>query len=318
MVRVKPESWVSSVKKPADFDAFWVATLDATARIDPQPEFTHVAMRSTPEVDVFDVRYRSYGGLRIAGWYCKPKGDGPFPGLLIVPGYVSEPMLPKVWAARGYAVFSAAPRGKLRSNSGFNPGYPGLLMHNATQRDEYAYRGFYMDAIRAFDLLAARDEVDSRRLGVHGSSQGGALTLLVSAVRAEGVTAAAAGAPYLCSMMDAASLTHSYPYQEINDHLRLHPEDAASLRETFNYYDIHNFADRIRCPIIVNIGLKDDVCPPETGFAVFEAIGSSNKKLYPYDKCAHDAGTGVGHPTVVQDFLAQHLVPAPVAHQGGA
>ncbi|MFW6194985.1 MAG: acetylxylan esterase, partial [Chloroflexota bacterium] len=261
--------------------------------------------------DVFDVRYTSFGGLRIAGWYARPAGaTGHLPGLLTVPGYVSEPKVPKAYARQGYAVFSAAPRGKLRSNAEFNPGYPGLLTHNITDRDSYAYRGFYVDAIRAFDVLAARAEVDNERLGVTGSSQGGALTLLVSALRSGMVKVAAAGAPYLCSFLDAASLTRSYPYEEINDYLRLRPEDEDLVRATVNYYDIQNFAPAVRCPIIVNIGLKDDVCPPETGYAVFDAIGSEDKRLYEYEDCGHDAGTGVGHQRVVDEFLASHLNPS--------
>ena len=110
-----------------------------------------------------------------------------------------------------------------------------------------------------------------------GSSQGGALTLLVSSLRAGNVKAASAGAPYLCSMIDAASLTRSYPYEEINDYFRLYPERCEKARAVLDYYDIHNFVDRITCPIIVNIGLRDDVCPPETGYAVFDAIGSREK-----------------------------------------
>lgn len=299
----------SSVKRPADFDRFWEATISATNKVPLKAEFNHVPMRSNEAVDVFDVRYDSYGGLRIAAWYCAPRGKGPFPGMLMVPGYVSEPMLPKSLAAQGYAVLSAAPRGKLRSNGQFNPGYPGLLMHKITERDDYGYRGFYMDALRAFDVLLSRPEVDPTRVGVQGGSQGGALTLLVASLRPGKVAAASAGAPYLCSTMDAATLTHSYPYQEINDYLRLQPDDEPKLRATWDYYDIHNFVDRIRCPIIVNVGLNDDVCPPATGYALFREIGGGKKKLYPYENSAHDAGTSAGHAAVVRAFMASKLEP---------
>lgn len=308
------ERWQSTVRRPADFDEFWEGTISASEKVAADPKFDRLPARSTEKVDVFEAHYNSYGGIRIAGWYCAPRRPKvQLPGILVVPGYVSEPMLPKALASQGYAVFSAAPRGKLRSNKAFNPGYPGLLMHNVTDRDSYGYRGFYMDALRAFDVLASRPEVDAGRIGVQGSSQGGALTLLVSALRPEKVKAASAGAPYLCSILDAAGMTHSYPYQEINDYLRLHPKDAPQLRATFDYYDIHNFVGAIRCPIIVNIGLKDDVCPPATGFAVFRAIGGRDKKLYPYEDCAHDAGTGVGHGRIVSEFMASHLKPQPVS-----
>ena len=308
MSTTSPETHKSSVVKPVDFDVFWDETFAEMEKVTMEPRLEPVPMRSTPDVEAFEAHYGSYGGLEIAGWYARPRGaDGSLPGLLQVPGYAGEPAFPSALAALGYAVFSAAPRSKLRSNGVFNPGYPGLLTHNIDDRDNYGYRGFYMDALRAFDFLAGLPEVDSGRIGVLGSSQGGALTLLVSSLRAGSVKAASAGAPYLCSIMDAASLTRSYPYEEINDYFRLYPERREKARAVLDYYDIHNFVDRITCPIIVNIGLKDDVCPPETGYAVFDAIGSGEKRLYTYDDCAHDAGGDLGHESIVMDFMAEHL-----------
>ena len=303
-----PESHKSAATKPEDFDAFWSGTLAETEKLPLDVSLELLPMRSTPEVEVFEAHYSSYGGLRIAGWYARPRHPvGPLPGLLHVPGYAGEPFFPSPLAADGYAVFSAAPRGKLRSNGVFNPGYPGLLTHNIHDRDSYGYRGFYMDAVRAFDLLLQLPEVDSNRVGVMGGSQGGALTLLVASVRAGSVRAASAGVPYLCSIMDAISFTRSYPYEEINDYLRLYPHRRDRVREVLDYYDIHNFVDRVECPIIVNIGLKDDVCPPETGYAVFDAIRSSEKRLYPYEDCGHDGGNGLGHDGTVMEFMANHL-----------
>ena len=113
-------------------------------------------MRSTDEVDVYEIGYDSLDGLRIAGWYCRPKERylaPPYPALLIVPGYVSEPTLPKSWAKMGYAAVGVAPRGKLRSNRHYNPGYPGLLVNNIVDRHTYSYRGFYVDACRAVDFV---------------------------------------------------------------------------------------------------------------------------------------------------------------------
>lgn len=307
------KAWKSTVARPRDFDEFWAESLKRTESYPLSPKLVPDTFRSTSEVEVFEARYRSYGGLDIAGWYCRPRGrTGKLPGMLFVPGYVSEPKLPTDLARMGYSAFSAAPRGKLRSNSVFNPGYPNLLTHNAHDREHYGYRGFYIDAVRAFDFLAGLPEVDASRIGVQGGSQGGALTLLVASVRAGKVACAAAGAPYLCSMMDAASLTRSYPYEEFNDYLRLYPERRAVVKGVIDYFDIHNFAAGIKCPIIVNIGLRDDVCPPETGFALFDVIGSKEKKLYPYENCGHDAGSGVGHAEIVNRFFADRLRPVAV------
>src|SRR5690606_10375736 len=115
---------------------------------------TPVPMRSTPEVEVFEVHYTSLDNVRIAGWYCLPRHrTGPLPAMVIYPGYVSEPTLPKAQASLGFAAFGAAPRGKLRSNRQYNPGYPGLLVDNIIDRNTYSYRGFYVDAWRVIDFL---------------------------------------------------------------------------------------------------------------------------------------------------------------------
>jgi cephalosporin-C deacetylase len=310
-VRKPAESYGTSTRRPADFDDFWDGLLAEAAAIPLNPTMTHIPGRSTPEVDVYEIGYDSLDGLRIAGWYCVPKAGylpPPYPGLLIVPGYISEPTLPKSWAKLGYAAVGVAPRGKLRSNARFNPGYPGLLVNNPVDRHTYSYRGFYIDAARAVDFVLTRPEIDHSRVGVHGSSQGGALTVTTAALRPEVITCGAAGAPYLCGFMDAASLTDSYPYEEINEYLRLYPEREAGLRATFDYFDGINFAPRIRCPMLVYVGLVDDVCPPETGYALYAAM-ECPKTIHAYPRCAHDSGA-YWEMANVQAFLAEHLRPA--------
>ena len=190
----------------------------------------------------------------------------------------------------------------------FNPGYPNLLTHNIVDRHTYSYRGFYVDTWRGIDVLLSRPEVDGARIGVAGSSQGGGLVVTTAAMRPE-VRAAAAGVPYLCGFMDAIELTHTYPYEEINDYLRLHPEDRGQVEHTLAYFDGINFADRIACPIIVNIGLQDNVCPPETGYSLFNRIAAADKQLYPYEGLGHDGGRA-RHGAIIDRFFAQHLKSA--------
>lgn len=303
-----PVTYGTTVTRPPDFDEFWADVLAQAAKIPLNATITPVPIRSTPTVEVFEVHYDSLDHVRIAGWYCLPRHrPDPLPAIVYYPGYISEPTLAKQPAEQGYATFGAAPRGKLRSNRQYNPGYPGLLAHNIIDRNSYAYKGFYVDAWRVIDFLLEQPEIDKCRIGIRGSSQGGALTLLTAAIYPE-VAVAAAGAPYLAGVMDAIELTNTYPYQEINDYLRQYPDSRAAIRETWSYYDCINFADRIRCPIIVNIGLQDNVCPAETGYAVYDKIASPEKQLYAYDGHAHDAN-GYGHEAVVSAFFREKLQP---------
>ena len=297
----------SKVEKPGDFDAFWDEVLGQAAAIPLDPEVVPDPLRTSDDVETFQVFYTSLDRVQIAGWYCRPaRRAGRMPAMLFSPGYQMDPPIPKEWARKGYATLSVAPRGKLRSLRQFNPGYPNLLTHNIVDRHTYAYRGFYVDTWRGIDFLLSRAEIDPSRIGLTGSSQGGGLTIVTAAMRPE-VRAASAGAPYLCGFVDAIELTHTYPYEEINDYLRAHPERRPEVEETLAYFDGINFADRISCPIIVNVGLQDNVCPPETGYALFDRIGAKDKRLYPYDGHGHDAGR-YRHSVVVEGFFARHLL----------
>jgi cephalosporin-C deacetylase len=299
----------SQVHRPDDFDAFWSDVLAQTAAVPLAPQVIPDPLRTSSDIEVFQVFYTSLDQVRIAAWYCRPtRRAAQTPAIVYLPGYQMDPPIPKDWARQGYLALSVAPRGKLRSHRQFNPGYPNLLTYNMVDRHTYTYRGFYMDACRGIDFLLSREEVDPTRIGVTGSSQGGGLTITTAALCPE-VCAAAAGAPYLCGMIDAIALTQTYPYEEINDYLRCYPERRPQVVETLAYFDGMNFASKITCPIIVNIGLQDNVCPPETGYALFRNIGATDKRLYPYDGHGHDAGR-VAHSAIVDRFFAQHLLSA--------
>src|SRR5918911_1525655 len=303
MPKAVQADYQSQVTKPADFDAFWRGVLRQAEAIPLNPEVIPEPLRTSEDIEVFQVFYPSLEHVRIAAWYCRPTRRAErTPAILLLPGYQADPPIPKEWARKGYIALSVAPRGKLRSDRQFNPGYPNLLTYNIVDRHTYAYRGFYVDTWRGMDFLLSRPEVEPTRIGVTGSSQGGGLTITTAAMRAE-VRAAAAGAPYLCGFMDAIQLTHTYPYEEVNDYLRCYPDSRATVQETLAYFDGLNFADRITCPIIVNIGLQDNVCPPETGYALFNRIRATDKQLYTYDGHGHEAGR-YKHNAIVDRFFA--------------
>ena len=57
-------------------------SLNASIELDP--------LRSSEKVEVFEVKYDSLDGLRIAGWYCLPKERSkPLPARVFYPGYIS-------------------------------------------------------------------------------------------------------------------------------------------------------------------------------------------------------------------------------------
>ncbi|RKT31621.1 cephalosporin-C deacetylase [Microbacterium sp. AG1240] len=303
------------VPMPADFDDYWA---EAEAYLDREaPDAQRVAFpeRSGDGVEVAEVLFTSAGGLRISGWYTYPSGAerGSLPGLLLIPGYISDPPIAKSWAVAGYAVLSIAPRGKVRSRDVVDPGYPGLLVDGIADPRSATYRDFYLDTVRAFDVLRSMPEVDEDRVGVHGSSQGGGLAVAVAALRPDEVRCVSAGAPYLCGIMDSVRLTRTYPYQEIRELLHVHPELTDTIARSYAYLDCINLAPRVAAPTQIYIGLQDDVCPPETAYALADAM-TSPVEFLAYEGCAHNAGL----PWVasrIDSFLAEHLRPNSAAER---
>jgi len=235
------------------FDAFWADLMAQAATLPLDPDMVPVPMRSNDQVETFEIAYTSLDGSHCR-WYCRPanqrwrrriRRSSSCPA--------TSPSQPcRSNGPGGVCRGRRGAPGKLRSNRHFNPGYPGLLVDNIIDKHTYAYRGFYIDAARAVDFVLSRPEIDHTRIGVQGGSQGGALTLVLSALRNDVITCGAAGAPYLTGYMDAAGLTHSYPYEEMNEYLRLYPEREAQMRVTLDYHDCLNFAPDIRCPMLIN------------------------------------------------------------------
>ncbi len=280
------DRFVTQVTRPADFEEFWKGVMAQTARVPLDPEISADLLRSNRDVNVYQASYRSLGGLEIFAWYCVPAaGEGPFPAILHLPGYKSEPALRREWGAKGVATLSVAVRGKLRSNSEFNPGYPGLLTHGIEDRETYGYQGVIADCVRGVDFLLSRPEVDPGQIYACGSSQGGGLTLITAALRPE-VRAGAAGYPFLCCFPESMDMLRSYPYDELTCYARAHPDRRDQMLETLRYYDVVNFVDWVTCPMVVGIALEDEVCPPETGMAAYRGL-SGPKELWLFPNSGH-------------------------------
>ena len=285
-IREDLESFVTQVTCPDDFDKFWAAVLAELTEIPLEPEVTPDPLRSNDEVNVFQATYKSLGGLEIFSWYSVPaQGEGPFPAILHLPGYKSEPAVRRDWGRKGVVVLSVAVRGKLPSSSDFNPGYPGLLTSGVESRDTYSYKGVISDCSRGLDFLISRPEVDPERIYACGSSQGGGLTLCTTGLRPE-IKGGVSGYPFLCCYPESAKMLRSYPYDEISCYSRAYPGKTGQMLDTLRYFDGVNFAPRIKCPMVVGIAMEDEVCPPETSYAAYRLLGGE-KELWLFPNSGH-------------------------------
>src|SRR5918997_5395678 len=105
--------------RPEDFDAYWDAVDEELGRYPAAAELEPLPLRETDFATVYGVRLTSIGPYRIFGYYSVPKGDGPFPGLLITPRYGSVNHLPHYDDRRRYAVLVLMHRGQRLADQPF-------------------------------------------------------------------------------------------------------------------------------------------------------------------------------------------------------
>ena len=146
-----PEKIVPPLTRESDFEEFWRTSLRSLRKIPPEFRVIHQPELSTGELDVYEVRMRSYGNTRVKGWYEVPKTPGPHPVLLRVPGYGSK-MRP-ISQFGDMIVLSFNPRGHGNSQDDVKGQPRNFWVRGLDNKEGYFYQGAYLDCVRAVDFL---------------------------------------------------------------------------------------------------------------------------------------------------------------------
>jgi cephalosporin-C deacetylase len=277
------------VTSAADLDAFWQRTLDESqaAPLNVQRERIDCPALN---VAVYEVYYDGWRGARICAWLLVPEGAGkPCPALVQYHGYSGSKgdiYGYLLWALQGYVVLAVDTRGQSGNSSDPGPYTGGHVSGWMTQGimdpKEYYYRGAYIDCVRALDVVSQLDTVDATKIGITGMSQGGGLTLAVAALDPRPVLAMPE-MPYLCHFKRSLDTAVRYPYGELAAYLRAWPRREEQVWRTLAYFDNMNLAARIQCPVLMTVGLQDDICPPSSIYATYNKIRAPKEmSIYPY------------------------------------
>ncbi|MGW6455416.1 acetylxylan esterase [Streptomyces sp. NPDC055078] len=286
--------------EPADFDRFWADTLAEARTHDLDARFERVDTGLTA-VEVYDVTFAGFGGHPVKGWFVVPAGaDEPLPLVVEYLGYGAGRSLPHthlLWASAGFAHFVMDTRGQGSEWSvgdtadpvGSAPAHPGFLTKGVEDPAEFYYRRVHTDAVRAVEAARSHPLTDASRTTVLGGSQGGGITIAVGGLVPD-LLAIAPDVPFLCDFPRATTITDSTPYREVADYLKVHRRSVERVRDTLAYFDGVHFAARGRAPALFSVGLHDQVCPPSTIFAAFNAYAGQDKEIEVYDFNGHEGG----------------------------
>ncbi|MBW6498972.1 MAG: acetylxylan esterase [Bacteroidales bacterium] len=297
MFGYEPEKIVSPPNPQPDFALYWERAKRELAAVDPQYRMIRVDSVSTDRREVFLVEMRSLGNVLIRGWYSRPTAPGTYPAVLQVQGYSSTMLPTYVDYGDDLIGFGLNIRGHGNSKDNVDPGFPGYILHSLNDKEMYIYRGAYMDCIRAVDFLFSRPELDTTRLAVEGASQGGALAFATAALDNQRIKVCAPQVPFLSDFEDYFK-TAFWPGNEFID--LVENQQKMTWEEVFytlSYIDIKNLAGWIMAPMIMGVGLKDEVCPPHINFAAYNQVNTEKEYIiYP------DAGHGLP-----QDFYFRKM-----------
>jgi cephalosporin-C deacetylase-like acetyl esterase len=153
------------------------------------------------------------------------------------------------------------------------------------------------------DFLASRPEIDAARIGVEGGSQGGGLTFAAAALDPR-IACCAPDIPWLGDWVGYLACA-PWPAEHYPELQKGNPGlSYATINRVLSYTDTMNLADRIRCPVLMSVGLQDDVCPPRTAFATYNQVRSEKTyRVYPW------SGHWVGeeHHAIKRKWMNEHL-----------
>jgi len=299
------ERYCPEARPPDDFDQVWADTL-AEARAVPMRVQRTPAETRLRTVTVEDVRFPGFGGDPIAAWLVRPAAaSGPLPIVVSYLGYGGGRGLPLEhlrWASAGYAELLMDTRGQgstwgaggdTPDPHGSAPAHPGSLTRGIESFQTHYYRRFFTDAVRAVDAARSLDDVDSDRVVVAGSSQGGGTALAVSGL-VDGLAGVIAGVPFLCHIRRAVAVSDAGPYGEIEGYLAVHRDRIAQVFHTLDYIDAMHHGSRASAPALFTAGLRDHVCPPSTVYAAMHAYGGP-ATMVTYEFNGHESGGPYQH-----------------------
>nr|ATZ76729.1 Lip113 [uncultured bacterium] len=292
--------------RPADFDTYWDKALAEMHALGTQAELVPAEFQA-PNADCFHLYFRGIGGARVHAKYLRPKNmPAKHPAVVMFHGYTGNSgdwsdKLNYVGAGFSVAALDCRGQGGLSEDSSSVTGntHHGHIVRGLDdalrgQPEKLLFRQIFLDTAQLARILMAMPEVDARRVGATGGSQGGALTVACAALE-PGIQRAAPVFPFLCDYKRVWSMDYAKDaYAELKNFFRMFDprhEHEDAIFEKLGYVDIQNLAPRIRAEVLWPIGLMDTICPPSSQFAAYNKI-TAPKSLLVYPDFGHEGLPG--------------------------
>ena len=282
-----PEKIKPSLPPPEGFDSFWSAKINELSTVP-------IDVQLTPQdsgdanVEYALIRMGNIRGTHIYGQIARPRRAGKSPAMLIVQWAGVYPLTKGTVIGRAKQGFIALNISAHDAPSNESEDYYKNLSATAlkdyvsigqTDRESSYFLRMYLSCYQAVEYLAARDDWNRKALVATGTSQGGLQAIVAGALNPK-VTAIIANVPAGCDVTGhVIGRAFGWPYW----HGRATGEDAERITQTSRYFDVMNFAPRVKCPTLISAGLVDMTCPISGVLAAYNQIQSPKEILLMID-----------------------------------
>ena len=283
---VEPEKIRPGTARPADFDAFWDNELKLLRA---QP--LEVVKKTPVPADKLAAGFVGYdvhvkrGDVLVSGFVVMPANSK----AKSIPARLTFNGASKVSASFG----SAAGYAKAGKAIAMNINFHGLensynksddiisgnrkkvafyQFLKANDKQNYAMRKIFLRTVVAADYLMSLPEYNGN-LGVSGGSLGGCQSIVCAALVPE-VKYCVATASAMCDHQGAkAGHLPGWPKLLARDRT---PKGAEAVSP---YFDMVNFASRIKCPVIMAVGFIDTTCSPASTYAAYNSLTTAKCQM---------------------------------------
>lgn len=306
-----PQQIAAAEAAPDDFDEFWA---DKIADLETVPANPQLRSKATNREGVYywHITMDGYQDTQIRGQIARPERGGSYPALLRVQwagvyGLKSEWVTDRAeqgWLALNIlahdlpidedeAFYAEQQSGPLKNY---------VRQGNEDRETSYFLR-MYLSCFRAVEYLKSRPDWDGSVLVVTGTSQGGQQAFVTAGLHpavTAGMALVPAGADFNGGQVGRRV---GFPYWPNSG-----PEkNADAVAEAGRYYDIVNFARRIRVPMLIGVGLEDHSCPPAGVFAAANQLQADHEMVI-LPRSGHQDVDGSQQP--FRDRFENHWLPA--------
>ncbi|MFD1632128.1 acetylxylan esterase [Pseudopedobacter beijingensis] len=275
----EPEKIKPTAVTPTDFDKYWDTAIKNSKNVSLNYKLTPIPEKGNEQVDVFQAEYEFYnnGVQKFYGVLSIPKKEGKYPAIIRFPGAGWLPLSgDQSNAAKGFITLDLYIHGRpvimekayytaLQANE-----LKGYQYKGTSDRDSFYYKNVILGCVRSVDFIYSLPKFDGKYIGGWGSSQGGALSIITTSLENR-INYLVALCPAMCDFTGylngrAGGWPHFFLKPE------LYENNKEQIMKALSYYDVVNFAKRIKVPGFYSWGFNDETTPPTSFYSAYNSI----------------------------------------------